>query len=68
MKTEKEYWFVNQWAESNGLDIGYRLEVKPKLGRIPLPRKTGGPQTSKKGKKGYDRKVERAKKWQSDKV
>lgn len=63
---EKDYWFVSQWTESNGLDIGYQLQVKPKmknLGRIPLPRKTSGPQTSKKGKKGYDRKVERAKKW-----
>ena len=30
-----------------------------KLGRIPLPRKTGGPQTTKKGKKGYNRKREK---------
>ena len=26
------------------------------LGRIPLPRKRGGPQTTKKGKRGYSRK------------
>jgi hypothetical protein len=25
------------------------------LGRIPLPRKAGGPQTTRKGKKGYTR-------------
>ncbi|NIO08869.1 MAG: hypothetical protein GTO40_12985 [Deltaproteobacteria bacterium] len=30
-----------------------------KLGRIPLPRQTSGPQTTKKGKKGYDRKREK---------
>ncbi len=66
MKVEKEYWFVNQWVESNGLDIGYRLEAKPKLGRIPLPPKTGGPQTSKKGKKGYNRKLERSKKYKGE--
>jgi len=35
--------------------MGERGRMK-KLGRIPLPRKRGGPHTSKKGKKGYDRK------------
>lgn len=29
--------------------------IRKKLGRIPLPRKRGGPQTTKKGKKGYNR-------------
>lgn len=28
---------------------------KGKFGRIPLPRTTGGPHSSKKGKKGYNR-------------
>lgn len=30
------------------------------LGRIPLPRQTGGAQGSKKGKKGYNRKREKS--------
>jgi hypothetical protein len=30
-----------------------------RLGRIPLPRKRSGPQTTKKGKKGYDRKQQK---------
>lgn len=29
------------------------------LGRIPLPRNTGGAQGTKKGKKGYDRKKDK---------
>jgi len=32
---------------------------RKKLGRIPLPRKTSRPQTTKKGKRGYDRKREK---------
>lgn len=32
-----------------------------KLGRIPLPRQKGGAQTTKKGKRGYDRKREKQK-------
>jgi len=31
---------------------------RKKLGRIPLPLKTSRPQTTKKGKRGYDRKRE----------
>jgi hypothetical protein len=34
-------------------------KIRKKLGRIPLPRKRSGPQTTKKGKKGYDRKREK---------
>jgi len=30
-----------------------------KLGKIPLPRETGGPQTTKKGIKGFNRKREK---------
>jgi len=37
-----------------------------KLGRIPLPPRTGGPQTTKKGKKGYNRKLERSKKYKGE--
>lgn len=33
-----------------------RKMKKGKFGRIPLPRATGGPHSSKKGKKGYNRK------------
>ncbi len=32
---------------------------KKYLGRIPLPRKSGGPQGSKKGKKGYNRRKDK---------
>ena len=32
---------------------------RKKLGRIPLPPKTSRPQTTKKGKWGYDRKREK---------
>jgi hypothetical protein len=35
------------------------MKVRKKLGRIPLPRKPGGPQTTKKGKRGYNRKREK---------
>ena len=38
----------------NAYDV-YAAEMK-KLGRIPLPPRKGGPQGSKKGKKGYNRK------------
>lgn len=30
--------------------------MKGKFGRIPLPRVTGGPHSTKKGKKGYNKK------------
>lgn len=30
------------------------------LGRIPLPRQTGGAQGTKKGKRGYDRKRDKS--------
>ncbi|MBI2056367.1 MAG: hypothetical protein HYT37_03215 [Candidatus Sungbacteria bacterium] len=38
-----------------------RKEAKRKieLGRIPLPQKTGGPQGSPKGNKGYNRKKQK---------
>ncbi|MDP2669137.1 MAG: hypothetical protein Q8P07_04865 [bacterium] len=35
--------------------------MKKILGRIPLPRQTGGAHTTKKGKRGYDRKREKQK-------
>jgi len=31
--------------------------LRGKFGRIPLPRATGGPHGSKKGKRGYSRKA-----------
>jgi len=34
-------------------------KLRKKLGRIPLPKKPSGPQTTKKGKKGYFRKREK---------
>ncbi|OGP26624.1 MAG: hypothetical protein A2038_05665 [Deltaproteobacteria bacterium GWA2_57_13] len=33
--------------------------IRKKLGRIPLPRKRSGPQSTKKGKKGYNRKLQK---------
>lgn len=33
-----------------------KIPVRKRLGRIPLPQQRGGPQSTKKGKKGYNRK------------
>ncbi|MFA6042867.1 MAG: hypothetical protein WCV85_05890 [Patescibacteria group bacterium] len=36
------------------------MKTKKPTTRIPLPAKKGKPQTTKKGKRGYDRKRERS--------
>lgn len=40
------------------------MKKKKILGRIPLPKQKGGPQTTKKGKRGYNRKRDK-KHWQN---